>query len=765
MIHTINDKNLYNTCPSVEHFNAYSYRELLQLFQNKLNEIINEFNRIEKESNSKFEEVENKLKYLLNEGLGIEVSKKLLEMYENGMLESIINETIFNNLSNKVNKLEELTNHYYYLSLNQNLGVGNDDTGILQTIIDNVRPNTVIIFDSRKTYHLNSIKITKSIVLDLNGCNIIANLKDKKSLFLFEGTRTKLQDISKINKYETSLTTSITDTCYIMIEDDTVVQGWDYVQGDGKGKYSNNYTGQGEVNILYNGVKLGKPTDFNYTNARVFKLNLIENIKVLGHGATITEIDNGEVPQTNNDTGSLFQFQYCLKPYIENVNINKWNTKICYFLGCIEPNAIKIQGQLPFRPEVGGHGYITQYVRCNNSFTSQCIGIGARHIVDYSECTDGYSCNNEGFNSKYAQYLTHGRNCKRITSQNDSAYNCECGWSVGNASFSSDYDINIIEPHFISSSKTSNAFMFTCKSDNIKVKGGFIKCALTLAKIMAGCSNIEFDGVEFEGIENINVTTFNIRDYINSDDTIKFYPKNLTIKNCKFYGYNAFNIICEGKLIIKNNYIENNNGSSSITINYNASNLTEFEFSNNTVKTTSEQAVKGYSKPQKFKFNNNIIDGLCYIACSKNMQFQNNIMSSFNFNNNPDTDILSTCFIKNNIPTLYNDDEYKIKYYSNITEIEIKNYRNIIIENSSSTSIRKIVCKKPKTGQKVTIYSYNSNLTILNTCKVYGKNEDDSDKLYGIKFKNENNIVFPAGGGAITLLCTGDGFVEINRNF
>lgn len=158
MINIINDKNLFNTCPTVEHFNAYSYRELLQVFQNKLNECIENFNFIDENTKKQLIELREKVNDLLNNGVGEEVKNSLNEMYNNGKLETIINQTIFTELSNAVNDFKnKMTNKINVKSFGAKGDGVADDTESIKNAINYAKENNAnIIYFPKGTYLVNN---------------------------------------------------------------------------------------------------------------------------------------------------------------------------------------------------------------------------------------------------------------------------------------------------------------------------------------------------------------------------------------------------------------------------------------------------------------------------------------------------------------------------------------------------------------------------------------------------------------------------------
>lgn len=124
-----NFEKLFNLVgiPSVEAIEGYTFREVLAKFQHKIIEVINEFNSIENRVNSDIngfrseidlhkQVVDEQLTYLLGTGLQVEVANEILRLYENGTLAEIIQEQIFENLTNEINEakiiLNELKSEY-----------------------------------------------------------------------------------------------------------------------------------------------------------------------------------------------------------------------------------------------------------------------------------------------------------------------------------------------------------------------------------------------------------------------------------------------------------------------------------------------------------------------------------------------------------------------------------------------------------------------------------------------------------------------------
>ena len=88
---------------TIHDLNVYSMVELYYKVAHKLNEVINELSRFEGVLSDEVIKQNEKLIYLLGEGLEIEVVKEIDNLIKKGFFEEIINEKIFSDLNNKMN--------------------------------------------------------------------------------------------------------------------------------------------------------------------------------------------------------------------------------------------------------------------------------------------------------------------------------------------------------------------------------------------------------------------------------------------------------------------------------------------------------------------------------------------------------------------------------------------------------------------------------------------------------------------------------------
>ena len=148
------DKLPYGFINSVYGFNDYTLNELICKLAQKMDEVITQ-------SNESF----NYLEWLKGQGLSDEVIKTMIEWKENGTLEALINEQLFNDLNTKIdeNKLEldesinvinsqldNIKNKQNDVLINVRdfgvLGNGTDETEKIQLAFDNIEKGQTLYF-------------------------------------------------------------------------------------------------------------------------------------------------------------------------------------------------------------------------------------------------------------------------------------------------------------------------------------------------------------------------------------------------------------------------------------------------------------------------------------------------------------------------------------------------------------------------------------------------------------------------------------------
>lgn len=176
-IEQLKKKDLNCNIFSVYDYDGLTITELLCQFFTKINECIDTSN-----------ETIDLAKWLVNEGLAMEVAKKLVMWLEDGTLENIINVNVFNSLNDKINRIEN--NLLFYMDNYESLVVDDDWSPVLKHLIDLSSDGSTIIFGN-KTYNFKKTNTTsKSIHLKGQGANnTICNCSNDTTLIEFIGTK------------------------------------------------------------------------------------------------------------------------------------------------------------------------------------------------------------------------------------------------------------------------------------------------------------------------------------------------------------------------------------------------------------------------------------------------------------------------------------------------------------------------------------------------------------------------------------------------
>lgn len=106
LIDSVNNLKVALNEISVYDFDVYTSMELYYKIAENFNKVIKELNRFEGVISEEVVKQNEKLLYLLGEGLNQEVVKKINEMVDNGTFETIINHDIFNNLNFKLSEMD-----------------------------------------------------------------------------------------------------------------------------------------------------------------------------------------------------------------------------------------------------------------------------------------------------------------------------------------------------------------------------------------------------------------------------------------------------------------------------------------------------------------------------------------------------------------------------------------------------------------------------------------------------------------------------------
>ena len=150
------DKLPYGFLNSVYGFNDYTLNELICKLAQKMDEVITQ-------SNESF----NYLDWLKNEGLPDELKDIMNTMLEDGTLENLINQNIFNDLNNKINETNTQLNNISrnFLFFGGKSGVEFDNTTALQNLVNLLHEHGGgTIYIPKGVYYFNSPIYWKSNV-------------------------------------------------------------------------------------------------------------------------------------------------------------------------------------------------------------------------------------------------------------------------------------------------------------------------------------------------------------------------------------------------------------------------------------------------------------------------------------------------------------------------------------------------------------------------------------------------------------------------
>lgn len=167
--------SVYDTC-------AYSNEELVYLLIKKINECVITINLVNDEVTNEIIIMNEKIAYLLDEGLAIEVSKFIEEMKTSGELADIINVTIFDDLNKKIDELIVVTSNIYreLNHVEDDLSILKNDFAVLEKTVSVIVTETTlnkfitgnVILDPTKEYNITGCVFLDNTTLDGRGAKI-----------------------------------------------------------------------------------------------------------------------------------------------------------------------------------------------------------------------------------------------------------------------------------------------------------------------------------------------------------------------------------------------------------------------------------------------------------------------------------------------------------------------------------------------------------------------------------------------------------------
>lgn len=473
------------------------------------------------------------------------------------------------------NNMDKKNDHYILVKDFGAKGDGvTNDTAIIQKIVDLAKEGSTIVFESGKTYFLNSITSTKSLNINFNGAKIIADPTTSGTngspLFWFKGTIGTAYDLTSCTDYSNTVTLTLDALAsgflvgdFVTVSDNKFVPIWDGgANNDPSGSVG--YAGRSEVNriksISGSVVTLSKPIEWSYdTNPKLTKITkMLKSPKIYG-ASEVTEIDplgvysgalTGSVPH-------IFHFQYCFEPSVEDCHVNKFQLHCVNFYHCLSPSLLNCSAKDPFRPASGGHGYFSRFEKCSGGVASNNHTTEVRHAIDYVTSYDGYSSHNYALNPFNVAYFMHGLGSKRCTSDCDTVVGNTnvYGWAMGNPAFNADYDFTIINPTY--TAKNGIAIICQTNSVGMRVISPKIKTETRGIQIVTGASDVEVRGgkIEVTGSDTAGVAIM-ARSKSAFADAFGIPPKNISIVGLKLKNNAPLSLEVEGYISVTDNTFE-----------------------------------------------------------------------------------------------------------------------------------------------------------------------------------------------------------------
>jgi hypothetical protein len=420
----------------------------------------------------------------------------------------------------------------------------------------------VIQFEAGKEHFLSAgATITKALDIDGNGSSLIVDPTPGAGtqgvpVFYFRGSLAdNAHALTASNKgiVTVTLATPAEAANYavgdrVIVSDSSVTRPWDYGGAGAVPTYPDGYVGQQEittiktVNAVTGAIKFLKPLEFNYTvNPVIRKITKMIQSPRVRNFKRIHEIDPGGL-NNNPDYGPaaphIIHGQYCHTPKAENISFDGWNKHCVNWFGSINPQITEIWGKNPYRPDDGGHGYLTRFDRTLGGSISHTYSELVRHHTDYVMAMDAYQHHNTAVSPVSAAYAGHGFASKRVHSDHDTVLESTAawGWMVGNLAFNADYDFTISNFTY---QGTSNAVVIHAKAENVSVIDPDIHTTTRAFIITTGAKNVRVSGGTVETVGNgATNNTFLIREKAGLADPYGIRPGNISIKNVHLRGTN-----------------------------------------------------------------------------------------------------------------------------------------------------------------------------------------------------------------------------------
>lgn len=421
---------------------------------------------------------------------------------------------------------------------------------------------SVIQWESGKTHFMTTGgTMTKSFDIDGNGAGLIVDPTNigaaGSPVFYFTGsiaaTAHSLTSSAK-NSISVTLSTIGEASNYaagdnVIISDSTQVRPWDYGGSGATPTYPEGYIGREEITTIKSVnagtgvITLLKPIEWTYSTTPVIRkiTKMLKSPRVRNF-SYIHEIDPGSLHTTSTLYGPnaphIVHGQYCHTPRAEHMYFEGWNLHTVNWHRCINPQINAVWGRDPYRPEDGGHGYLTRFDRTLGGHIQNCYSENVRHHTDFVMAIDATQSANLAVSHISAAYAGHGLGSKRIHSDHDTVSDSGTawGWMMGNLAFGPDYDFTISSPRY---SGTSSAIVFHAKAENLAVINPDLRTTTRAVVMTTGAKGLTIDSGSIEIIGNSSIAnSILIREKAAVADPYGIRPGSVRIRGTKLRGSN-----------------------------------------------------------------------------------------------------------------------------------------------------------------------------------------------------------------------------------
>lgn len=347
-------------------------------------------------------------------------------------------------------------------------GTAAQNAAILRATVD-AAPEGSRLELPQGTYALTSIgQITKSLTISGVGCKLVVTIATAPTggdpLFWFEPTQTApthaltacTQGALTVTLAAPADAAGYAPGDWIRISDNATVRPWDW-NGTSSPSGVSGYNGRSQitqvqsVNAAAGTLTVLHPLEWEYNaTPQVRRMTMLDSPSVVGF-AEIAEVDPGFAhtgPDQGGSSSHIIHYRWCLTPVTTGNTFRGWNKHAINATECINPHEHGNNGFYPFRPQIGGHGYLTRNGNCTGSLNENSRSWGVRHHVDWSQSYDGLSRANYAYDVDNIAFYEHGLGEKRCRSTGDSAVGrrdfSSAGWGAGNPTFGASYGFEVV---------------------------------------------------------------------------------------------------------------------------------------------------------------------------------------------------------------------------------------------------------------------------------------------------------------------------------